>query len=159
MCLSDETVLHLLRVDKACLVRTQASGDGWGLLSGSLWGRWPGYLLVPCHTLLGALARASSPGWAGLQHRQHVVSESSCWPVQLSHFSVCDNFTVTLFGGEFTEHATHHVKLYKSEAVGTFTVVRTPPLSSDGTFSPVQRRACSVAPIPSPDHHPVSVIL
>ena len=124
---------------KGLSCRTSASGDSWGLLSGLCGGGWPGCLLAPPHSLLGALARAGSPGWAGLQHQQHVVSGSSCWPVQLSRFSVCDNFTDTLFGGEFTERATHYVKLYKSEAVGTSTVVRPSPLSSAGTFSPLQR--------------------
>ena len=108
---------------KGLSCRTQASGDSWGLLSGSLWGRvaW-----VPAGT-------PSLP--AGGSGQGQV-----CWPVQLSCFSVCDNFTVTVFGGEFIERATHYVKLYKSEAVGTSMVVRPLPLSSAGTFSPLQRR-------------------
>ena len=140
MCLSDERVLQLLWVDKACLAERRPQGTAGAFFQCLCQGKWPGCLLAPPYSLLGALARAGSPGWAGLRHRQHVVSESSCWPVQLSHFSFCDNFIVALFGGEFTERATRYVKLYKSEVAGTSTVVRLLLLSSAGTFLPLQRR-------------------
>lgn len=81
MCLSDETVLQLLRVDKACLAERRPQGTAGAFFQGLCQGKWPGCLLAPPYSLLGALARAGSPGWAGLQHRQHVVSESSCWTV------------------------------------------------------------------------------
>lgn len=132
--------------------RTQASGDSWGLLSGSLSGQ---VSLGACWRLhltpsWGLWPRAGSPGWAGLCGTGSTWSQrGSCWPVQLTHFSFCDNFIVALFG-EFTERATRYVKLYKSEVAGTSTVVRLLLLSSAGTFLPLQRGGPTVTDIPSP---------